>query len=75
MSRQYGDEDVYDAADRAYEEHRQRMADAFADGRKVGRMGLGAGLCPQELSITERNEWLLGFHAGAAELLSERKAA
>jgi ribosome modulation factor len=71
----YDDEDICDAADRAYEEHRQEMADAYADGLKVGRMGLGAGLCPQGYRDDERNEWLRGFRAGAAQLLAERKAA
>jgi ribosome modulation factor len=51
------------------------MADAYADGLKVGRMGLGAGLCPQGYRDDERNEWLRGFRAGAAQLLAERKAA
>lgn len=74
MSR-YADEDIYDAADRAYDEHKQEIADAYADGLQVGRMGLGAGLCPQAYRDDERNEWLKGFKAGAAQLLTERKAA
>lgn len=74
MSR-FRDEELDDAADRLYDEHRQQMADAYADGAKVGRMGLGAGLCPQGYRDDERNEWLRGFRAGAAELLKERKAA
>lgn len=75
MSRRYEGEDLYDAADRTYEEHRQQMADAYAEGMKVGRMGLGAGLCPQNYSDAEQKEWLRGFTAGAASLLTDRKAA
>lgn len=75
MSRRYPDEDIYDAADRLYDEERQRHADAFADGRKVGAMGLGAGLCPQGYSDGETKEWLRGYKAGAAELLTTRRAA
>jgi ribosome modulation factor len=74
MSRRYG-EDVDEAADRLYDEHRQQMADAYADGVRVGCMGLGAGLCPQGYSNDERDEWLRGFASGAASLLSERKKA
>lgn len=75
MTRIYADEDIYDAADRAYAEHRQQMVDAYADGMRVGRMGLGAGLCPQGYSDEESAEWLRGFGAGAASLLTDRKAA
>lgn len=75
MSNRFDDEDLYDAADRLYDEHRQELADAYADGKRVGHMGLGAGLCPQGYSDAERAEWLKGFNHGAAELLTERKAA
>lgn len=68
-------EDIYDDADRAYDERKQEIADAYADGLTVGRMGLGAGLCPQGYGDDERKEWLRGFSAGAASLLTERKAA
>lgn len=71
----YRDDDIDDATDDAYGEHRQQMADAYADGLQVGRMGLGAVLCPQGFCDDERNEWLRGFKAGAAQLLTERKAA
>lgn len=71
----YRGEDVYDAADRAHEEYSQRLTDAFCDGLKVGRMGLGAGLCPQFFSNKEMMEWLRGFREGAAGLLTERKVA
>jgi ribosome modulation factor len=71
----YRDESLDDAADRLFEEHRQQLCDANADGRKVGRMGLGAGLCPQGYSNDERDEWLKGFAEGAASLLTERRAA
>jgi len=69
------DDDIFDAADLAYDEHRQQMADAYHEGLTVGRMGLGAGLCPLGYCNDERNEWLRGFRAGAAILLNERKAA
>lgn len=74
MSR-FRDEELDDAADRLYEERRQQMADAYAEGLKVGRMGLGAGLCPQGYCDEESKEWLRGFTAGAASLLKDRKAA
>lgn len=75
MSRRYADEDLYDAADRLVDERKQEMADAYADGLQVGRMGLGAGLCPQGYCDDERKDWLRGFKAGAAELLSQRRKA
>lgn len=74
MSR-YRDESLDDAADRLYEEHRQRMTDAYIDGKEVGKMGLGAGLCPQHYSNAEHSEWLRGFAHGAAELLTDRRKA
>jgi len=73
--RQYADESLDDAADRRYAEHVQSCSDAFAEGMRVGRMGLGAGLCPQNYSNDERAAWLRGFATGAAQLLSERRAA
>lgn len=73
--KRYRDESLDDAADRLYEEDRQRLTDAYCDGHKVGKMGLGAGLCPQHFSNAEHSEWLRGFAHGAAELLTERKAA
>jgi ribosome modulation factor len=75
VSRRYEGEDWDDFVDRVYDEDRQACADAFADGLKVGRMGLGAGICPQGYSDSERKEWLRGFNQGAAQLLTERKAA
>lgn len=74
MSR-FRDEDLDDAADRLYAETRQQCDDAYADGLEVGRMGLGAGLCPQGYCDDERREWIRGFGVGAAQLLTERKAA
>lgn len=71
----YEGEDIYDAADRLHDECRQRLADAYADGRTVGRMGLGAGLCPQGYSNDETKEWLRGFREGAAEMLNDRRKA
>lgn len=68
-------DEIYDVADHLYDEYRQRMVDAKADGRKVGKMGLGAGLCPQGYGFDERKEWLSGFREGAAELLTDRRAA
>lgn len=61
--------------DYLYDTEVVRAADAYADGLQVGRMGLGAGLCPMGYSDEERTEWLRGFRNGAAELLTERKAA
>lgn len=68
-------DDLYDDADLAFDKHRQECADAFSDGRKVGRMGLGAGLCPQGYSDDEQKEWMCGFTVGVAQLLTARKAA
>lgn len=69
------DDDIFDAADDAYDKHRQEMADAYADGLQVGRMGLGAGLCPQGYRDDEVKEWLRGHLQGAAEMLNERRKA
>lgn len=68
----YPDEALADYIDRSECERIQRLSDAFADGRKVGEMGLGAGLCPQGFSNEEREQWLRGFMAGAAEILTRR---
>lgn len=61
--------------DADYADQVQQLADAFADGKRVGAMGLGAGLCPQGYGNEERAEWLRGFRCGAAQLLDERRAA
>lgn len=61
--------------DADYADYVQGLADAFADGRRVGAMGLGAGLCPHGYSNEERAEWVRGFGVGAASLLVDRKAA
>ena len=68
--RRFEGEDFNDYCDRLYDDYRQKNADAYADGRKVGAMGLGAGLCPQWYSDAEQREWLRGFRVGAAELLA-----
>jgi ribosome modulation factor len=73
--KRYPDEDFDDFVDRVHDELRQKNADAYADGKKVGFMGLGAGLCPQWYSEAEQKEWLRGFRVGAAEMLTGRKAA
>ena len=73
--RRYADEAMDDYVDRREAERIQRLSDAFADGKKVGAMGLGAGLCPQGFANEERSEWLRGFSAGAASLLNDRRAA
>lgn len=67
--KRYPDEDWDDYCDRVYDDLRQKEVDAYEDGRKVGKMGLGAGLCPQWFSEREQKEWLKGFRVGAAEML------
>lgn len=71
----YADESIDDYIDRREATRIQRLSDAFADGKFVGRKGLGAGLCPQTgYGKDETESWLQGFAAGAAELLTNRRA-
>lgn len=73
--KRYEGEPLDDYIDRMNATRIQRLSDAYAEGKSVGRMGLGAGLCPQGYGQDETDEWLRGFHAGAAELLTDRRAA
>lgn len=61
--------------DDAYERHEQRLLDAFAEGRRIGQQGLGAGLCPPDMSESEQQQWRLGHNQGAAEYVANRRAA
>ena len=74
MPKRYHGESLDDAADRRHAEHVQALLDAYVDGQRVGEQGLGAGLCPQDLSDDEQREWRRGHLAGQARRLG-RKAA
>ncbi len=67
--------DRSDEEDRRYEDQVQREVDAFVEGQRVGRLGLGAGLCPHDMSEAEQRQWRLGHTQGAAEYVSNRRAA
>lgn len=62
--------------DTAYEDLRQRWVDAFEQGKRAGRLGLGAGLSTQYWG-RELREWMQGFNEGAAEhaVAEDRKRA
>lgn len=61
--------------DRVYDDLRQREVDAFEEGRRAGRLGLGAGLSTHYFG-RELKEWMRGFTEGAAERAeSDRKRA
>ena len=55
-----------DRSDELYERDLQRQLDAFAEGRRAGRLGIGAGLCPQDYSEDEKQHWRLGHNQGSA---------
>lgn len=61
--------------DDAYRRHEQRLLDAFAEGRRIGQQGLGAGLCPQDMTEAEQREWRRGHNQGAGEYVTNRRAA
>ena len=45
---------IHEENDDAFERDLQRQLDAFAEGQRIGRLGLGAGLCPQDYTDEER---------------------
>lgn len=59
-----------DRSDELFERQLQLELDAFIEGQRVGRLGLGAGLCPQDYSEAERREWLRGFQQALAKYMT-----
>lgn len=67
--RRYPDEDFYDYEDDVTDAARQKEVDAYAEGLRIGRLGLGAGLCPEGYSDDERKEWMKGYARPAARFI------
>lgn len=63
-----------DRSDEAFDKHVQDLADAFAEGRRAGRLGHTAGMCPQDYTDEERGEWNRGRLAEIAALLDPEGA-
>lgn len=53
-----------------YEEQRQREVDAEQEGRRAGRLGLGAGLS-SNYHGRELKAWMLGFNEESARLAAD----
>lgn len=49
--------------DAAYDEHRQRLVDAYTEGQMAGEKGLPEESCPYFSFEPEANEWHLGRFA------------
>lgn len=59
-----------DRSDELYDRHVQSLCDAFSEGQRAGRLGLGAGLCPQDYSEAERREWYRGHQQALAKYMT-----
>lgn len=75
MSKRYADEDFDEAADRCYDEARQRLVDAEGEGEKAGRDGVAVDACPYFGFEPEHAAWHRGRLREIVKQEQERRAA